>query len=110
MNIKQLKKQFTELTGLPATRQNILQAIKDNGGYYSDWLSYAHGKYPDGKKFTDARTKDCWLSIIGYLNALIDSQKRKVTLQVLKDTFREKTGIAPTKKAIITACNKLIRR
>ena len=70
MNINQAKKQFTELTGLPAKRKSILWAIRQNKGSYSHWLSYAGGRYPNGKDFTDTRTLDYWLSLIEYLKAL----------------------------------------
>ena len=71
MNIKQAKKQFTELTELPAKRKSILWAIRKNKGTHSNWLSYAQGRYPNGKEFTDTRTKDCWISIVGYPSILI---------------------------------------
>ncbi len=70
MNIKRAKKHFTELTGLPVKRKFILWAIRQNKGSYSNWLSYARGRYPNRKEFTDTRTLDCWLSPIAYLKAL----------------------------------------
>ncbi len=70
MNIKQLKKQFTELTGLPAKKKSILWAIRQNKGSYSHWLSYARSKYLSDQNFTDTRTRDCWLSLVEYLEFL----------------------------------------
>ncbi len=105
MNIKQLKQQFTELTGLPPTRKNILIAIREKGGLYSTWLKFALERYPNGKEFTDTRTRDCWLSLVDYLKCLTGYKEPGVTIKVLKDSFTKLTGIKANKSAIATECN-----
>ena len=105
MNIKQLKEQFTELTGLPATRKSILVAIREKGGLYSTWVSFARLRYPNAKEFTDTRTKDCWLSLVDYLKYLTDYKEPTVTIESLKSSFTELTGIPANKSAITAECN-----
>ncbi len=105
MNIKQLKEQFTELTGLPATKKNILVAIRSLGGLYSAWLKHAHLRYPDIENIRDARTLLCWLSLVDYLKYLTGYKEPSVTIESLKSSFTELTGIPANKSAITTECN-----
>ncbi|MDJ0535605.1 MAG: hypothetical protein QNJ70_24480 [Xenococcaceae cyanobacterium MO_207.B15] len=105
MDIKELKKQFTELSGLPATKKNILVAIREKGGLYSTWLKFALEHYPNGKEFTDTRTLCCWLSLVDYLQYLTGYKKPEVSIKVLKDSFTELTNIPANKSAITTECN-----
>ena len=97
---------LTELTGLKANKQSVSVAIKPNKGTTNDWLAYAQGRYPEAKNILDARTKEYWLAVVGYLKILISFQETKITLEVLKDSFTELTGIPATKNAIMKACNE----
>jgi hypothetical protein len=70
MNIRQAKQRFTELTGLPATRKNVNKAIWEQKGYVADWFSFAEGYTNNNIDIFDSRTKNYWITIVKYLEAL----------------------------------------
>ncbi len=108
MNLKQAKQHFTELTGLKANKESVSVAFQQNKGDSREWLAYAQGRYPEAKNILDARTKEYWLTVIGYLKILISFQEPEITLEVLRDSFTELTGIPATKDAITKACSKYV--
>ena len=108
MNLKQAKQHFTELTGLKANKESVLISFEQNKGTTEEWLAYAQDRYPEAKNTLDARTKEYWLSVIGYLKILISFQEPAITLEVLRNSFTELTGIPATKNAITKACSQYV--
>ena len=70
MNIKQAKTRFTELTGLPATRNNFYLAIREQGGNPRQWVKFRWQIHNGNAPKRDYRCTHVWVNIVAYLELL----------------------------------------
>ena len=70
MNKTEAKRRFTELTGLPATRDNFMRAICQQGGSPRQWVKFRWQMHNGNAPKRDYRCTHTWINIVAYLEIL----------------------------------------